>query len=150
MAFLWRFDRPGARIGRRVRQIEAAEAWSDRFGAPGVLMSRLLPVIRHLIGLPAGIVKMHYGWYSLATLVGSGVWCTVLAWVGVTAGQDEQAEKLLGASPQSIYEGMDALERAGVVHELTNRQRNKVWGATAVLAELESLNLRIAQAVGRL
>lgn len=62
----------------------------------------------------------------------------------------EQAEKLLGASPQSIYEGMDALERAGVVHELTNRQRNKVWGATAVLAELESLNLRIAQAVGRL
>jgi membrane protein DedA with SNARE-associated domain len=71
------------------QQITAAEAWSDRFGAPGILMSRLLPVIRHLIGLPAGIVKMHYGWYSLATLVGSGVWCTVLAWVGVTAGQDE-------------------------------------------------------------
>lgn len=61
----------------------------------------------------------------------------------------EQAEKLLGASLQSIYEGMDALERAGVVHELTNRQRNKVWGATAVLAELESLNQRIAHAVRR-
>ena len=71
------------------QKIMAAEAWSDRFGAPGVFMSRLLPVIRHLIGLPAGIVRMHYGWYSLATLVGSGVWCTVLAWVGVTAGQDE-------------------------------------------------------------
>ena len=62
----------------------------------------------------------------------------------------EQAEHLLGASMQSVYEAMDALERAGVVHELTNRQRNKVWGATAVLAELESLNLRIAQAVSRL
>ena len=61
------------------QKIIAAEAWSDRFGAPGVFMSRLLPVIRHLIGLPAGIVRMHYGWYSLATLVGSGVWCTVLA-----------------------------------------------------------------------
>jgi hypothetical protein len=35
------------------------------------------------------------------------------------------------------------------VHELTNRRRNKVWGATAVLAELESLNLRIAQAAKR-
>ena len=62
----------------------------------------------------------------------------------------EQAERLLGASSQSIYEAMDALERAGVVHELTNRQRNKVWGATAVLAELESLNLRIAHSVSRL
>lgn len=48
------------------QKIEAAEAWSDRFGAPGVFISRLLPVIRHLIGLPAGIVRLHYGWYSLA------------------------------------------------------------------------------------
>jgi Fic family protein len=61
----------------------------------------------------------------------------------------EQAENLLGSSMQSIYEAMDALERAGVVHELTNRQRNKVWAATAVLTELESLNLRIAHAVRR-
>jgi Fic family protein len=61
----------------------------------------------------------------------------------------EQAEKLLGTSIQSIYEAMDALERAGVVHELTNRRRNKVWGATAVLAELEALNQRIAHAVRR-
>lgn len=70
-------------------KIVAAEAWSDRFGTPGVFISRLLPVIRHLIGLPAGIVRMHYGWYSLATLIGSAIWCTVLSWVGVTAGQDE-------------------------------------------------------------
>jgi Fic family protein len=61
----------------------------------------------------------------------------------------EKAELLLSASTQSVYEAMDALERAGVVHELTNRQRNQVWGATAVLAELESLNLRIAHAVKR-
>ena len=70
-------------------KIASAEAWSDRFGAPGIFIARLLPVIRHLIGLPAGIVRMHYGWYSFATLVGSGLWCTVLAWVGVTAGQDD-------------------------------------------------------------
>jgi membrane protein DedA with SNARE-associated domain len=33
---------------------------------------------------------MHFGWYSLATIVGSGLWCAVLCWVGVTAGHDEQ------------------------------------------------------------
>jgi membrane protein DedA with SNARE-associated domain len=81
------------RYGRYVligpEKIVAAEAWSDRFGAPGVFISRLLPVIRHLIGLPAGIVRMHYGWYSVATLAGSAIWSSVLCWVGVTVGQDE-------------------------------------------------------------
>jgi len=69
-------------------KIEAAEAWSAKFGTMGVFISRLLPVIRHLIGIPAGVVRLHFGWYSLATLVGSFIWCCVLTWVGVTAGQD--------------------------------------------------------------
>jgi len=82
------------RYGRYVlitpEKIGKAEAWSSHYGAVGVFISRLLPVIRHLIGIPAGVVRMNYGWYSLATIVGSGLWCTVLCWVGVTAGQDEQ------------------------------------------------------------
>ena len=80
------------RYGRYVLIPEAkllqAEAWSDRFGAMGIFISRLLPVIRHLIGLPAGLVRLHYGWYSLATLVGAALWCGVLAWVGLKAGED--------------------------------------------------------------
>jgi membrane protein DedA with SNARE-associated domain len=35
-----------------------------------------------------GIVKMDFRWYSLFTLIGSGIWCAVLAWVGVKAGDD--------------------------------------------------------------
>jgi membrane protein DedA with SNARE-associated domain len=66
-----------------------AEAWSDRFGAVGIFISRLLPVIRHLIGLPAGLVRLHYGWYSLATLLGAALWCSVLTWVGIKAGEDQ-------------------------------------------------------------
>lgn len=81
------------RYGRWVlitpQQIEAAEAWSAKFGPMGVFVSRLLPVIRHLIGIPAGIVRLDFRWYSLATLVGSAIWCSVLSWVGVHAGQDE-------------------------------------------------------------
>ena len=45
-------------------------------------------MIRHLIGLPAGLVRLHYGWYSLATLAGAALWCSVLAYVGVKAGED--------------------------------------------------------------
>jgi membrane protein DedA with SNARE-associated domain len=82
------------RYGRYVmiteEKIRRAEAWSSHYGTVGVLVSRLLPVIRHLIGIPAGIVRLDFSWYSLATLAGSALWCTVLAWVGVTAGQDPE------------------------------------------------------------
>lgn len=70
-------------------KVARAEAWSAEFGPYGVFASRLLPVIRHLIGIPAGIVRLHYGWYSLATLAGSAIWTAVLCWVGVQAGQDQ-------------------------------------------------------------
>jgi membrane protein DedA with SNARE-associated domain len=35
-------------------------------------------------------VRLNYLWYSIATLVGSAIWCAVLAWIGVTAGQDAE------------------------------------------------------------
>jgi membrane protein DedA with SNARE-associated domain len=82
------------RYGRYVmitpEKIEKAEAWSSHYGTMGVFVSRLLPVIRHLIGIPAGVVRLNFLWYSIATLIGSAIWCTVLAWIGVTAGQDPE------------------------------------------------------------
>ncbi len=70
-------------------KIEKAERWSAAYGNFGIFASRLLPVVRHLIGIPAGIVQMNYWKFSLWTLVGSGLWCAVLCWLGVKAGQDE-------------------------------------------------------------
>jgi membrane protein DedA with SNARE-associated domain len=72
------------------QKIERAEAWAAHYGTVGVFVSRILPVIRHLIGIPAGIVRMSYWKFSLATVLGSALWCSVLVWLGVTAGQDEQ------------------------------------------------------------
>jgi membrane protein DedA with SNARE-associated domain len=47
----------------------------------------VLPVIRHLIGIPTGILRMDFRFYALATLLGSMLWCSVLAWLGMTLGQ---------------------------------------------------------------
>lgn len=69
-------------------KLEAAERWSAHYGPFGVFAARLLPVIRHLIGLPAGIVRLPYARYSLVTLAGSAIWSAVLCWVGVVAGHD--------------------------------------------------------------
>lgn len=71
------------------RKVEGAERWAERFGTMGIFISRLLPVVRHLIGIPAGIVRMDYWRYSLSTVLGSGIWCAVLCWIGVEMGEDE-------------------------------------------------------------
>lgn len=70
-------------------KVAAAERWASQFGSFGVFFSRLLPVVRHLIGIPAGIVRMNFGLYSLYTIIGSTLWCGVLAWIGIVAGKDE-------------------------------------------------------------
>jgi membrane protein DedA with SNARE-associated domain len=79
------------RFGRFVllspAKIELAERWAARYESAGVFFSRLLPVIRHLIGIPVGILRMDFRWYALATLAGSLLWCSVLAWLGKTIGQ---------------------------------------------------------------
>jgi membrane protein DedA with SNARE-associated domain len=79
------------RFGRYVwisaAKVELAERWAQRYESAGVFFSRLLPVIRHLIGIPVGILRMDFRWYALATLAGSLLWCSVLAWLGETIGQ---------------------------------------------------------------
>jgi membrane protein DedA with SNARE-associated domain len=71
-------------------KIEGAERWAAHYGSMGIFISRLLPVVRHLIGIPAGIVRMDYRLFSLFTLIGSAVWCSVLCYVGIKMGQDDQ------------------------------------------------------------
>jgi membrane protein DedA with SNARE-associated domain len=70
-------------------KVAAAERWAANYGPFGIFFSRLLPVVRHLIGIPAGIVRMDFRLYSLYTLIGSTLWCTVLAWIGIKAGEDD-------------------------------------------------------------
>jgi membrane protein DedA with SNARE-associated domain len=77
----------GRYVGISAAKIELAEAWAARYESAGVFFSRLLPVIRHLIGIPVGILRMDFRWYALATLAGSLLWCSVLAWLGKTVGQ---------------------------------------------------------------
>lgn len=80
------------RYGRFVlippHKVEAAERWAAHYGAFGIFAARLLPVVRHLIGIPAGIVRLNFAVYSIYTLVGSAIWSAVLCWLGVRIGAD--------------------------------------------------------------
>ncbi len=63
-------------------KLERAETFMARYEAGGIFFARLLPVVRHLISIPAGIVRMPFAKFSLMTVIGSFLWCTVLSWYG--------------------------------------------------------------------
>ena len=81
------------------KKLEQAERWLARYEAGGVFFARLLPVIRHLISIPAGIVRMPFVTFSLVTTFGSALWCCVLAYLGVKA---YQAEPELLTDPEAL------------------------------------------------
>lgn len=64
------------------QKLERAERYFDSKGAVSTLMGRLLPVVRHLISIPAGLAKMHYGRFVAYTALGSLVWNGILALLG--------------------------------------------------------------------
>jgi membrane protein DedA with SNARE-associated domain len=68
-------------------KLERAELWLARYEAGGVFFARLLPVIRHLISIPAGIVQMNFTLFSFVTVIGSAIWCYILAYLGTKAYQ---------------------------------------------------------------
>ncbi|HEV2318579.1 MAG TPA: DedA family protein [Verrucomicrobiae bacterium] len=71
-------------------KLDKAERWMSHYGAMGVLVARLLPGARQLVGIPAGIARLNYLQFTVFTLIGASIWCSVLCYVGVKAGQDSR------------------------------------------------------------
>lgn len=63
-------------------KLELAERWLGDYALGGVFLARLLPVLRHLIGFPAGLIRMPFATFAGITFVGSGLWCGILVWFG--------------------------------------------------------------------
>jgi membrane protein DedA with SNARE-associated domain len=67
---------------------DRADRFFQRWGAPTAFFSRLLPVVRTYISLPAGITRMPFGKFCLYTFLGSLPWCLLLAFIGYQLGNN--------------------------------------------------------------
>ena len=75
-----------SRVGHLLRlnreKLEHAESFFQRKGPASIFVARLLPVVRHLISIPAGLARMNFATFSLFTVLGAGLWNIVLAALG--------------------------------------------------------------------
>ena len=71
--------------------LDRAEAFFARHGEISTLIGRLVPVVRHLISIPAGMSRMRLRRFVLFTGLGAGVWCAVLVYIGWLLGRHEEA-----------------------------------------------------------
>jgi membrane protein DedA with SNARE-associated domain len=100
-------------------KVKAAEGWVVDYGTGGIFFARLLPVVRHLISIPAGILRMPVVPFSLATTAGAFLWCLVLSWFG---------SKVIGDAPQLL----DSPET--LAHVLKAKMHLLVLGVAALAA----------------
>jgi membrane protein DedA with SNARE-associated domain len=97
-------QRYGRYVLLRKRDLDAADRFFERWGDWAIFISRLLPVIRTFISLPAGISRMNVWRFTLFTFVGSLPWCWALAFAGYKLGERwddlkkyfHQADALIG------------------------------------------------------
>ena len=79
-------DRYGKYLLISKRELDLAQDWFERYGDRAVFVSRLLPVVRTFISLPAGIARMDVKKFSLYTVFGSFPFCLALAYAGALLG----------------------------------------------------------------
>ena len=83
-------------------KLERAERFMHRYEGGGIFFARLLPVIRHLISIPAGIIRMGFLKFSALTIIGAAIWCSVLAWLGGKVGDKLRAEGRDPLDPEAL------------------------------------------------
>ena len=71
-------------------KVKKAEDYFNEHGKISTFVGRLIPGIRQLISIPAGLCKMHFGWFLFYTFLGAGIWNVVLALLGYVAGGQKE------------------------------------------------------------
>lgn len=116
--YVWITEEKFARVERYFRD----------HGEISTFIGRLLPVVRHLISLPAGLAGMNHVKFSLYTLAGAGIWVTILAWIGYVIGANQ--ELIMRYSHQALI-GVVIVSAVIIVFYVRNHRNKKAAGPYA-------------------
>jgi membrane protein DedA with SNARE-associated domain len=119
-------------------KLDKADAWFERYGDATVFVSRMLPVVRSFVSIPAGIGEMPLVRYTLLTFAGTIPWCFGLAAVGLALGS--QWEEFHDSFRYADY-AIVALVAAGVVALVYRSHRRR--------ARRRAMEERSAEGTGR-
>lgn len=87
------------------KKVEKAEAYFDKHGAIGTFVGRLIPAVRQLISIPAGLARMNYWKFIAYTSLGAGIWNCVLAAIGyLLKGACRDQEELVAMATKYSHE----------------------------------------------
>jgi len=70
--------------------LDSTERWFKKYGSTMIFFTRIMPIVRTFISLPAGMARMDFKKFILLTAIGSAIWCFALTYVGYALGKDWQ------------------------------------------------------------
>lgn len=118
-------DRWGHVLRVKTEDIRRADAWFDRYGYWTVLFCRVVPLLRSLISIPAGMSGMNFGLFLLYTTIGTLVWNTVLVWLGSVIGESwEEIVEVMDVYSNAVY-ALIAIAMVAAVALWVRRGRKK-------------------------
>lgn len=106
----------GKFVGLAEEKLEKTEDFFRRHGEISTFIGRLLPVIRQLISIPAGLGRMNLVRFALYTSLGATIWCAVLAWIGYAIGDNQQLIMSLSRQASAWIIGGCVLLLAGYLY----------------------------------
>lgn len=118
-------EKYGKYLRLKKEDIRRADAWFDRYGYWTVLFCRMIPLIRSLISIPAGMSKMKFGLFLFFTTIGTAIWNTILVCVGAAVGGNwERIVEFMDVYSNIAYALIAVIGIAAVVWFLRSRRNS--------------------------
>jgi membrane protein DedA with SNARE-associated domain len=116
-------------------EVKRAEKWFALHGTFFVFVGRLLPTVRSLVSIPAGLLKMSFRRFLIASTLGTAIWTAVLAGAGYKLGENyTDIDKIIGPAANAIM----VVLIAGYIYRVWTHRRMPV-GEDATKADLNGL-----------
>jgi membrane protein DedA with SNARE-associated domain len=122
-------EKHGHKLLIKQHHLDWADSWFQRHGDATVFFTRMLPIVRTFISLPAGVARMPFWRFSLLTLLGCIPWMLMLTWIGALVGDrwTEWKDYL-----HYVDYAVAAVIVAGIVYLIVRRRRGPGSGGTGV------------------